>query len=74
MHWQETNPEEAQLARSLQRMWPHLEHDSGLLRAFMCWLGIHLWLQPDYTAFSRRNSVRYCLCCSSVQINGRIYR
>jgi hypothetical protein len=74
MLWQEANPEEAQLARSLQRMWPHREHESGLLRGLMCWLGLHLWLQPDYTAFVRRNSVRFCLWCSSVEINGRVYR
>jgi hypothetical protein len=40
----------------------------------MCWLGLHLWLQPDYPTFVRRNSVRFCLWCSSVEINGRIYR
>jgi len=59
MHWQDTHPEEAQLALSLQRMWPHREHESGILRQLMCVFGVHLWLQPDYTAFARRNSVRF---------------
>ena len=40
----------------------------------LCWLGLHLWLQPDYSSFLRRNSIRFCPACSSVQINGRIYR
>lgn len=73
MNWHDAHPEEAQLARSLQRMWPHREHESGVLRQIMCFLGLHLWLQPDYTAFTRRNSVRFCLWCSSVEINGHIY-
>ena len=34
-------PEEAQLARSLQQMWPNREHESGALRALMCRLGMH---------------------------------
>lgn len=74
MLWPEAHPEEAQLARSLQRMWSTAERDANPLRALLCWLGLHLWLQPDYTAFTRRNSIRFCPACSSVQINGRIYR
>jgi hypothetical protein len=74
MKWQDTHPEEEQLVRSLQQMWPHREHEFGVLRQLMCSLGLHLWLQPDYTAFTRCNSVHFCLWCSSVEINGRIYR
>ena len=62
-----------QLVRSLQRMWPHREHESGALRAIMCWLGMHLWLQPDYSGVVRR-TVRFCLWCSCVEIDGRVYR
>ena len=74
MLWPEAHPEEAQLARSLQRMWSNTESEPNPLRALLCWLGLHLWLQPDYTAFMRRNAIRFCPACSSVQINGRIYR
>ena len=70
----DAHPEEAQLARSLQRMWSQSDYPSNPLRAFLCWLGLHLWLQPDYTGFSRRNSIRFCPACSSVEINGRVYR
>lgn len=74
MHWEEPHSEEMQLARSLQRMWPHREHESGTLRSLMCFLGLHLWLAPDYTSIARRRNVRFCLWCSCVQIDGRVYR
>jgi len=74
MVWHDAHPEEAQLARSLQRMWSDSVLDQSPLRALLCWLGLHLWLQPDYTALTRHNSIRFCPACSSVQINGRIYR
>ncbi len=70
----EAHPEEAQLAESLQRMWSDADRDRNLPQTVMCWMGLHLWLQPDYTAFTRRNSIRFCPACASVQINGRIYR
>ena len=74
MFWPEPHPEEAQLARSLQRMWSDSDRNRNLLQMLLCWLGLHLWLQPDYSSFLRRNSIRFCPACSSVQINGRIYR
>lgn len=73
MSMDEPHSEEMQLAKSLQRMWPHREHESGMLRSLMCFLGLHLWLAPDYTSIVRR-SVRFCLWCSSVEIDGRVYR
>lgn len=60
--------EDAQLATGLRRMWPHREHESGVLRALMCWLGMHLWLQPDYSGIVRGRLVRFCLWCSCVEI------
>lgn len=68
------NEEMMQLVRSFQRMWPHREHESGGMRALMCWLGMHLWLQPDYSAIVPRRAVRFCLWCSCVEIDGRVYR
>jgi hypothetical protein len=58
----------------LQGILPHCEDESGLLRQLMCFFGLHLWLQPDYTSTAQRRSVRLCTWCSSVEINGRIYR
>jgi hypothetical protein len=74
MHEKDAYPEVAQLARSLQQMWPHREHESGALRALMCRLGLHLWLQPDYSGFAQRRAVRFCLWCPCVEIDGRLYR
>lgn len=74
MRWDDPHPEETQLARSLQRMWPHREHESGLLRSLMCFFGLHLWLAPDYRTIVRRRNVRFCLWCPCVEIDGRVYR
>ena len=74
MPWDEPHADEVQLAKSLQHMWPHREHESGMLRSLMCFLGLHLWLSPDYSSLVRRRDVRFCLWCSSVQIDGRTYR
>jgi hypothetical protein len=73
MQAEDPHPDEAQLARSLQQMWPHREHESGALRALMCRLGMHLWLQPDYSGFAPRWTVRFCLWCPCVEIDGRLY-
>lgn len=70
----EAHPEEAQLAKSLRRILSEGDRDRNPIRAILCWLGLHLWLQPDYTSFTRRNSIRFCPACATVQINGRIYR
>ena len=74
MSWEPVDIEEAQLAKSLQQMSPHREHESGVLRSLMCFLGFHLWLAPDYTSFVRKRHLRFCLWCSSVEIDGRVYR
>ena len=74
MREDEIQSEEMQLARSLKRMWPHREHESGTLRSLMCFLGLHLWLAPDYSSLVRHRDIRFCLWCSSVEIDGRVYR
>ena len=70
----DSNHEVAQLVRTLQRMWPHREHESGALRSLMCLFGLHLWLQPDYSAIAQKRAVRFCLWCSCVEIDGQVYR
>lgn len=74
MHRDDPSNEERQLVKSLQRMWPHRDHESGMLRSLMCFLGLHLWLAPDYSSIVRRREVRFCLWCSCVEIDGRVYR
>lgn len=70
----ESNDEVALLAKNLQRMWPHREHESGMMRSMMCFLGLHFWLAPDCTSHVRHRNVRFCLWCSCVEIEGRVYR
>jgi hypothetical protein len=70
----DSNHEAAQLVRTLQSMWPHREHESGALRALMCLIGLHLWLQPDYSAVAPKKAVRFCHWCSCVEIDGQVYR
>ena len=67
------NEDVVQLVKMLQRRWPHREHESGALRTMMCWLGLHLWLQPDYSEIVPRRMVRFCLWCSSVEVDGERY-
>ena len=62
---------DAQLIRSLQKMWPHRVHESGVLRAMLCALGMHFWLQPDYSGIAPKRAVKFCLWCSCVEIDGR---
>ncbi len=64
---------DAQLARNLQKMWPHRTHESGIWRTLLCWLGMHLWLEPNYTALAPKRAVRFCLWCERVEIDGRQY-
>ncbi|HEY6489683.1 MAG: hypothetical protein WCC26_07900 [Terracidiphilus sp.] len=68
------NPQtDAELAAHLQRFWPHRAHESGALRALCCFLGFHLWAQPDYSALVSRRSIRFCCWCSTVEIDGVDY-
>lgn len=67
------SPDE-QLARSLQKLWPHRTHESGVLRNLLCFFGLHLWTQPDYRSHASRRSIRFCLWCSAVEIDGVCYR
>jgi hypothetical protein len=67
------NENVVQLVKTLQSTWPHREHESGVLRTMMCWLGLHLWLQPDYSGIAPGRAVRFCLWCSCVEVDGERY-
>jgi len=64
---------DAELARYLQRFWPHRAHEAGALRNFCCLLGLHLWAQPDYSSLASRRSIRFCRWCDTVEIDGVRY-
>lgn len=67
------NSPDAELARYLQRFWPHRAHEAGTLRNFACLLGFHMFAQPDYTSLSPRRSIRFCRWCDTVEIDGVRY-
>lgn len=64
---------DAELAKSLQQFWPHRSHESGVFRSLLCFLGIHLWLQPDYSGIAPHRSIRFCHWCTTVEIDGTRY-
>jgi hypothetical protein len=70
---EETFNPDAELAAYLRRFWPHRVHESGTLRNLCCALGFHLWAQPDYSALTSRQSIRFCLWCSTIEIDGVRY-
>jgi len=64
---------DAELARSLQRLWPHRVHEAGTLRNLCCLLGFHLWAQPSYSSLVSRRCIRFCRWCATVEIDGIRY-
>jgi hypothetical protein len=42
-----TPASDAQLARSLAKLWPHRLHESSWLKNFFCWMRLHRWAQLD---------------------------
>jgi len=69
-----THSSDKQLAAHLQRLWPHRSHESGVLRSLLCFIGLHFWAQPDYTSLTPHRNLRFCLWCSTVEIDGVQYR
>ena len=70
--WAVESPD-AELARTLQRLWPHRVHEAGTLRNLCCLLGFHLWAQPNYSALAARRRILFCRWCSTVEIDGVRY-
>lgn len=62
-----------ELAKSLQRLWPHRVHESGAIHSLLCFFGLHFWAQPDLSSHAPRRAVKFCLWCSAVEIDGNLY-
>jgi hypothetical protein len=43
------------------------------LRNLCCFLGFHLWAQPDYSSQAPRRTIRFCRWCPMVEIDGTRY-
>ena len=68
-----TQADDAELAKSLAKLWPHREHEAGPIRGLCCRLGVHRWRALDLTKLASGREVRYCFWCSKVRIDGVIH-
>jgi hypothetical protein len=65
--------EDARLAGSLAKLWPHREHEAGPMRGFCCRMGLHRWRRLDLERRAPAREVRFCFWCSKVRIDGVVY-
>ena len=65
--------EDAELAKSLAKLWPHREHEAGPIRGLCCRIGFHRWRALDLSNLVPGRQVRYCFWCSRVRMDGVIY-
>ncbi|HEY1807659.1 MAG TPA: hypothetical protein VGG42_03805 [Acidobacteriaceae bacterium] len=63
---------DAELAKSLAKLWPHREHESGAIRGLCCRTGFHRWRRLNLEELLPGREVRFCFWCSKVQIDGVI--
>jgi hypothetical protein len=66
-----TRNADAELARSLGKLWPHRMHESSVAKNLLCQLGLHRWAQLDLTAQAPGRDVRFCRWCDRITIDGR---
>jgi hypothetical protein len=64
---------EAELARSIARLWPHREHESNAVMGLFCRCGLHRWRQLDLANLVSGRAVDYCFWCSKIRIDGTIH-
>jgi hypothetical protein len=65
---------DAELARSLAKLWPHREHESNAGKGLLCRCGLHRWRKLDLENHAPGRNVSYCFWCSKVRIDGTIYQ
>jgi len=69
-----TADSDAELARSLARLWPHRMHESSAMKNLLCRLGLHRWAQLDLSHHAPGREVWFCRWCDSITIDGTIFR
>jgi hypothetical protein len=62
---------DAELARSLARLWPHRLHESSVWKNLLCRLGLHRWAQLDLSHQAPGREVWFCRWCDRITIDGR---
>jgi|GEM_PF-1042592 len=65
--------QDAALANTLAKMWPHREHEASAVAGILCRLGIHFWRSLHVEAIAPGRKVRFCFWCSKVSIDGVHY-
>ncbi|HTX75671.1 MAG TPA: hypothetical protein VMD29_05635 [Terracidiphilus sp.] len=65
--------DDSALATALARLWPHREHESGLVRGLLCRLRMHGWRRLDLRDIAPSRDVRFCFWCSKIKIDGVIH-
>lgn len=65
--------DDAALATTLARLWPHREHESGPARSLLCRAGFHSWRQLDLRSIAPGRDVRFCFWCSKIELDGVIH-
>jgi hypothetical protein len=64
---------DAQLARSLAKLWPHRLHESSWLKNFFCWMRLHRWAQLDLRDQAPGREVWFCRWCDKIKIDGALH-
>jgi hypothetical protein len=67
-----TSASDAQLARSLAKLWPHRRHESSWLKNFFCWMHMHRWARLDLGDQAQGREVWFCRWCEKVKIDGTL--
>lgn len=64
---------DAELARSLARLWPHRLHESSVWKNLLCGPGLHRRAQLDLHDQAPGREVRFCRWCEKLWIDGTRY-
>jgi len=65
---------DAELAKSLAKLWPHREHEASAVCSWLCRAGLHRWRRLDLRDLAPGRDVQYCFWCSKVRLDGVIYQ
>ena len=64
---------DAELAKSLARLWPNREHEASAVAGLLCRAGVHYWRRLDLTDLAPGRDVRFCFWCSKIEIDGTVH-
>ena len=62
---------DAELGRSLAKLWPHRLHESSAWKNLLCWFGLHRRAQLDLSHQALSREVWFCRWCDRIRIEGK---